>query len=128
MSNITTTTDRPLDDHTGTEASQEREFWPAEQQPQVDSFESELGSLNEDALASVLDAHRHDSTIHQALIALEQLPVAIADRLWRLVTSPSLREQLMMKHPLSPGSDRDLVRMSRDRPAWWRGHVRNAFL
>ena len=78
-----------------------------------------LAGADESGHAALLDANRHDTALHKALIALDNLPEQIADRLLRLITLPSLREQLIVKHPFSVAIDQDVYRSSRQRPSWW---------
>ena len=78
-----------------------------------------LAASDESGLAALLDANRHDPALHKALIALDNLPEKIADRLLRLINLPSLREQLIIKHPFSAAIDQDVYRSSRHRPSWW---------
>lgn len=70
----------------------------------------------------ILDAFRHDREVHHALIGRDSLPVAIVERLIRLVESNDDLEALVRRHAVA-GTPSDGWRSVRTRPDWWRAAV-----
>jgi len=73
----------------------------------------------ENWLNAVLDRYRHDVEVQRALLARDDLPLSIVERLGRLVTDPGdldrLRNQLVVRN----AEDSIDPRSVRCRPDWW---------
>jgi hypothetical protein len=76
-------------------------------------------NIQEQDLASILDAFRHDQKIHRSLIARQHLPESIVERLVRLLACSTDVNELVRRHSKSEAFTVDL-RSVRSRPDWWR--------
>lgn len=77
-------------------------------------------------LSRLLDDFPGDQAILEAMIARSRLPSAIVLRLADLL-DPAQRSRLLAHHALPAGTDREVHKRDRERPAWWTAHLTAMF-